>query len=104
MQYHCLSSKTFINYFEKNFSQAYTTTLSNLGVIDIKEKYKKYIDNIVVLVNSGNIQKVKCSVCSYADKLTVTLNSNLITNKIEKEFYKLLDKYIGNIKLISNTI
>lgn len=78
-----------------------TTTLSNLGQIKILERYKKYIDNIMVIVSTNKIQKAKCTVCSYEDQLTITLNSSIINNDLENEFYNLLLKHIGNVKLIN---
>lgn len=94
--------KQFIKLFSKTINQKTTTTLSNIGIFSVKDKYKKYIDNIMVLVNAGKIQKVKCTICSYENNLTVTINSNIINNKLEKEFYKLLKKHIGDFKLESN--
>lgn len=94
--------KTIMKCFGNLFNQSTTTTLSNIGLIKIAEQYKKYINNILVLVNPGKIQKVKCTVCSYDNKLTITINSSLISNKLEKEFYKLLLKHVGQVKLESN--
>ena len=79
-----------------------TTTLSNIGIFQVDERYEKYIDNVLVVVNPGNIQKVKCTVCSFRDKLNVTINSNLVDDKFEKEFNRLLEEYIGKIKIESN--
>lgn len=94
--------KLFIKYLGKLVNQMATTTLSNIGSIKIDEPYKKYIDNIIVLVNAGRIQKVKCTICSYENNLTVTINSNLIDSMLEYEFYRLLIKYVGEFKLESN--
>ena len=94
--------KPFMKYFGKAFNKSTTTTLSNIGPIKIAEKYKKYIDNILVLVSAGKIQKVKCTICSYDNNLTITINSNLIDNKVENEFYKLLLKHVGNVRLESS--
>ena len=79
-----------------------TTTLSNIGIFSVDERYEKYIDNVLVVVNPGNIQKVKCTVCSFKDKLNVTINSNLVDESFEKEFKCLLEEYIGKIKVESN--
>lgn len=96
--------KLFMKYFYKFVNQTTTTTFSNIGSIKVEEQYKKYIDNIIVLVNSGRTQKVKCTVCSYENNLTLTLNSNLINNSLEQEFYNLLINYVGEVKLESNNI
>ncbi len=94
--------KPFMRTFGDLFNQSATTTLSNIGQIKIAEQYKKYIDNIVALVSTGKIQKVKCTVCSYENNLTITINSSLKNNKLEKEFYKLLVEHIGKVRLESN--
>ena len=62
------------------------------------------IDNILILVNTGKMQKVKCTICSYENKLTITINTSLKNNKLEKEFYRLLTEIVGNVKLESNLI
>lgn len=79
-----------------------TTTMSNIGEFKMDERYLKYIDNILIVVNPGRIQKVKCSVCSFGDKLTVTINSNLVDDCFEKEFSRLLEEYIGKMEVVSN--
>lgn len=79
-----------------------TTTLSNIGSIKFDERYNKYIDNVLIVVNPGKIQKVKCTICSFNKKLTITINSNLVDDKFEKEFTRLLEEYIGKIDIESN--
>ena len=96
--------KPFMKYFGKYFSNSTTTTLSNIGKIKIADQYKKYIDNILVLVSAGKIQKVKCTICSYENNLTITINSNLLDNKLENEFYNLLLKHVGKVRLESNNV
>jgi len=94
--------KTFMRCLGNLFSKSSTTTLSNIGSIKVEERYKKYVDNILALVNAGKIQRAKCTICSYENNLTVTINSNLIDNKLESEFYRLLKKYGGKVRLESN--
>lgn len=93
------AKKMFMKCFGKLVNNATTTTLSNIGPIKLEEQYKKYVDNIVTSVNAGKFQKVKCTVCSYENNLTVTINSNLVTNSFENEFYNLLKEHIGDLKL-----
>jgi len=93
--------KIFMKYFAKEVRKNTTTTLSNIGAIKLENKYKKYIENIIALVSTGKVEKVKCTICSFENNLTVTLNTNLISNKLENEFYKLLLKKIGNVKIIN---
>ena len=79
-----------------------TTTLSNVGAIDIDSRYKKYIDNILILVIPSRFQNIKCTICSYDKKLNITMNSNINDKEFEKEFYKLLKKDVSNIKIETN--
>lgn len=95
--------KKLMKYIRKVANKT-TTTLSNIGQIKIDEEYKKYIDNIMVLTSVGDNQKVKCTVCSYENNLTITINSNLIKNELEKEFYNLLIIYVGKVKLKNKNI
>ena len=79
-----------------------TSTLSNVGVIDIENKFKKQIKNIYALVMPGSLQKIKCTVCSYCDNLNITINSNIDDKLFQKEFLKLLKSNLKKIKLESN--
>jgi len=88
-----------LNFFMKKTS---TSTLSNVGVIDIDDRFKKYIDNILLLVMPGKVHKIKCTVCSFDNNLNVTMNSNIDDIKFQREFYRLLKSKINNIKLESN--
>ena len=89
--------KFIMKHLGKLVSQSSTTTFSNLGIISLDERNQNYVDNIVTTVNAGKYQKIKCTVCSFKNNLTVTINSNLFTNNFEKEFYKLLIKYCGKV-------
>ena len=47
-------------------------------------------------------QKIKCTVCSYNDKLNITLNSNINDKNLNKEFLKQLRTSLKKIEVISN--
>ena len=94
--------KFFMKYLGKLVSQSTTTTFSNLGIISLEEPYQKYIDNIVAIVNAGKYQKIKCTVCTFKNNLTITINSNLFSDEFEKEFYKQLKKYAGKVEIKNN--
>jgi len=84
------------------FSKSTTSTLSNIGIINFEDKYKRYIDNILVLVMPGKLQKIKCTICSYDNKLNITMNSLIDDTKFEKTFHKLLSEKISNVSLEHN--
>lgn len=95
--------KFFMGHFGKFFGGTTTSTLSNVGIIDIDKRYEKYIDNIYVIVMPGRIQKIKCTISSFSNKLTITMNSNIDDRFFEKKFYELLNKEILDIEVINNT-
>lgn len=94
--------KLFIKYLGNLFSRSSTTTLSNVGKIEVDSKYEKYIDNILVLVMPGEIQKIKCTICSFNKNLNITINSNIDDINFEKKFYDVLKTDIKNITIKSN--
>lgn len=94
--------KLFIKFMGVLVTKSSTTTLSNVGVVEINDNYKKYIDNILVLVMPGRIQKIKCTICSYEDKLNITLNSNINDKKFQKVFLELLQNDLKEIQIESN--
>lgn len=94
--------KLFIKFLGTFVSRSSTSILSNVGIIDIDDKYKKYIDNIFVLVMPSKAQKIKCTICSFDNNLNITLNSNIDDIEFQKIFFKTLNKEIKNIKIKSN--
>ena len=67
-----------------------TITYSNIGRIGILGDYQKYIDYFLMLIAPDNVEKIKCSSCTFGNKMAFTFTSILNDNKIEKEFYKFL--------------
>lgn len=99
----CLK-KIFINMIINIASQVSTSTVSNLGIIDIDNNYQKYIDNVLVLVMPNRNEKIKCTICSFSNKLNVTINSIINDTKFEHKFLDILKQHINNIKLETNAI
>lgn len=77
---------------KKNF----TMTFSNIGRFEIKEEYKKHIEDFMVVLGPDWAERIKCGICSYDNDLVVTFSSNLKDAKIESKFKELLEEY--NIK------
>lgn len=68
----------------------FTMTFSNLGKLEIKEEYKKYIENLFVLLSPDWAEKTRCGVSSYNNNLSVTFSTILNNSFIEKKFMELL--------------
>lgn len=69
----------------------YTTiTFSNVGRIGVIGDYNPFIEKFMVLIAPEPVEKIKCSSCSYNDKLVFTFTSTLKDTEIESEFYRVL--------------
>ena len=83
----------------------YTTiTFSNIGRIGIIGKYKEYIDEFLMLIAPEPVEKIKCSGCTYENKMSFTFTSILNDNNIEKTFYHFLINKGINVKIESNGV
>ena len=96
--------KLFMRFLGTYVSQSTTSTLSNLGQITLEEPFSSYVEDIHTSVNPGRTQKVKCTITSYQDNLTIVLNSNLACHQMEQEFYRLLKKQIKNLSFESDIL
>lgn len=65
-------------------------TYSNVGKIGIIGKYQDYIDYFLVMIAPEYIEKIKCSSCSFQDRIALSFTSILNDNSIERYFYDYL--------------
>lgn len=72
-----------------------TLTFSNIGKIDIEEKYHKYIEKCFVILSPDWAETIKCGICSYENNLAVTFGTILKESIVERKFKELLE--INNI-------
>ena len=83
----------------------YTTiTYSNIGRIGIIGDYQKYIDYFLMLIAPEPVEKIKCSSCSFENKMVFTFTSILNSNKIEKFFYEFLKSQNIKVEIESNGV
>ena len=81
-----------------------TTTFSNIGRIGIIGKYQKYIDYFLMLIAPEPVEKIKCSACSFENKIVFTFTSILDDCSIEKNFYNFLLENEIPVKIESNGV
>ena len=81
-----------------------TITYSNTGRIGIIGDYKKYIDYFLLLIAPDSVEKIKCSSCTFENKIVFTFTSILDDNKIEKGFYNFLKNKGINVEIESNGV
>jgi len=81
-----------------------TITFSNIGRIGIIGDYQKYIDYFLMLIAPDPVEKIKCSSCTFENKMVFTFTSILNDNKIEKAFYEFLRSKGINVSIESNGV
>ena len=81
-----------------------TTTFSNVGRVGIIGKYQPYIDMIFMLIAPEPVEKIKCSACSYENKMVFTFTSILNDCSIENRFYNFLLSNGIKVKIESNGV
>jgi len=81
-----------------------TITYSNTGRVGIIGEYQKYIDYFLVLIAPEPVEKIKCSSCSFQNKIVFSFTSILDDNKIEKAFYNFLKNKGIDVKIESNGV
>ena len=98
-----LNIKKFaMKHFGNMFNSSATTTLSNVGRIDIDNNYSKYINNIFMLSKPWKLQSIKCSICSFENNLNITINSNININCFHTIFLNILKDKVGFVRVIND--
>lgn len=83
----------------------YTTiTFSNIGRIGIISEYQKYIKGFLFLIAPEPVEKIKCSACSFENKMYFTFTSILQDTEIEKQFKKILNENGISVEIENNGI
>lgn len=81
-----------------------TTTFSNIGRIGIIGKYKDYLDCFFMLIAPEPVEKIKCSSCTFENKMVFTFTSILQDNRMEKRFYEFLLQKGIKVEIESNGV
>ena len=72
-----------------------------MGIIG---KYKDYIEYFLMLIAPEPVEKIKCSSCTFENKMTFTFTSILQDVKIEKKFYEFLRQKGIKVQIESNGV
>ncbi len=96
--------KILVGISYKEIRKNFTTTISNIGKIDIHEEYLNDIENFLFLLSPESVEKNKASIVSYNNNLVLTFTSILKDNKIEKAFYEFIKKQNIEISIEGNGV
>lgn len=71
-------------------ARANTSTVTNLGVIQVPDLYRDYIDKFYAVLSMSQGQNIKGAVCSYGDTLVFSFSSCCRETDIQKCFFRKL--------------
>lgn len=69
-----------------------TSTMTNVGNVEVKEQYKKYIEHFYGMLSMSRGQNIKAAIASYNGTLIVTFTSCLTDVSIQKRFFQSIAK------------
>lgn len=93
-----------MKYVYRTSARANTLTITNLGIIDVIDEYKKYIDDFYVILSMSSGQNLKCGICSYEDELVFTFSSSLKDTSVQKAFFRTLSEAGVHVTIESNGV
>lgn len=74
----------------KASAKANTTTLTNVGNVQILEPYQKYIQHFYTVLSMTEGQNIKVSLISYNQTMVLTFSSGLKETEIQRAFFRKL--------------
>ncbi len=91
--------KPFLQFAYKSSEKEYTTTVSNVGRVNIDEKLQKYVDSFSIFNSTKDLQ---ICVCTFNGKLCVAFTSRFVSSEIEMEFFRIFTSLKIPVKIYSN--
>lgn len=83
---------------------ANTSTITNIGSIEIAEAYRPYIDRFHAFLSMSKGQPIKGTVCSYGDTLLFTFSYVLAEPHIQRAFFRKLSEDGLHVEIESNGV
>ena len=81
-----------------------SVVLSNLGIIEVHDDFKEYIDTFEALIGVSKSEPIKCSMCSFGDKLVFTFTSLLRDPYLQRAFFRHLSNEGIDVTIESNGV
>lgn len=82
----------------------FTTTISNIGKIEVDDKYSQYVEKFFVILSPDWAERVKCGICSYKDNLVVTFGTLIKDSLLERKFKEILIEKNIDFKIEGNEV
>lgn len=83
---------------------ANTTTITNVGIIDIAEPYRQYIEQFHAFLPISKGQHVKGTICTYNGTLTFTFSYDIMDPSVQRGFFRRLSQDGLHVEIESNGV
>lgn len=83
---------------------ANTTTVTNIGNIQVEEAYRPYIKMFHAFIAMSKGQNLKGTICSYGDTLVFTFSSIFSDNSLQRTFFKKIAQDGVDIQIETNGV
>lgn len=83
---------------------ANTTTVTNIGNIQVKEEYQDYIRDFSAMLSMSEGQNIKGTICSYRDTMVFTVSSNLADVSVQRGFFRRLSQDGISVQIETNGV
>jgi len=83
---------------------ANTTTITNVGVIQIDEPYKQYIEQFHAFLSLSKGQHIKGTVCTYNGTLVFSFSYDLVDPSVQRGFFRRLAQDGLHVEIESNGV
>ena len=85
-------------------ARANTSTMTNIGKIEIDDIYKPYIDQFHAYISISKGQHIRCTVCSYEETLVFTFAYDLVDMSVQRGFFRKLTEDGIGVEIESNGV
>lgn len=82
--------------------QIFSSTLSNLGLVEFPEEYLKHVDHAQMILGASPVNPVNCTVTSVGNKTAIVFSRTIFQSDIEREFFRRLVRMGLEVKISSN--
>jgi NRPS condensation-like uncharacterized protein len=83
---------------------ANTTTVTNIGNIQVEEAYRPYIEMFHAFIAMSKGQSLKGTICSYQDTLVFTFSSILVDVSLQRRFFSTIAESGVDVEIETNGV
>lgn len=96
--------KPAMRYVYNSATKANTTTVTNVGGIQIEEAYQPYIENYFAFISRSKGQDLKCAISSYGNNLNLVVTSVLKDVTVQRGLFQFLASEGIDVEIETNGV